>query len=195
MLVDLLAQYTISSITTTGAQNFTGSAAWPRYADGKGVRAFMVPSVVMGAGTPTVQLGYTRPTTGGTDSGRLTPASPSLPLINATAPVGSIPYSGTGVGKYGPFLPLQAGDPGIASVQTINFSATQTSGCENLVICYPLATIPVTTVGVAGEREFLNQLPSLPRIFDGANLAWLMYAGANTPVNSAYFGQVETVWG
>jgi hypothetical protein len=192
MLVDKLAQYTISSVTTTGAQNFTGAAAWPRYADGKGVRAYLVPSVVMGAGTPTATLSYTNPAS---TAGRLTPSTPSLPVITTTSPVGSIPYSGTGVGKYGPFLPLAAGDPGIKSVESINFSATMVSGCMNLVICKPLITIPVTTVGVAGERDFLNQLPSFPRVYDGANLQWLMYAGAATPVNSAFYGHLNTVWG
>lgn len=192
MLIDKLAQYTISSVTTTGAQNFTGSAAWPRYANGKGVRAYLAPSIVMGAGTPTVKLGYTNPAAA---SGRFTPSAPSLPVINTTSPVGAIPYSGTGIGKFGPFLPLQAGDNGILSVENINFSATMLSGCMNLVICKPLLTIPITTVGVAGERDFLNQLPSFPRIYDGANLQWLMYAGANTPVNSAFYGHVNTVWG
>jgi hypothetical protein len=192
MLVDVLAVYAVSSITTTGAQSFTGQASWPRYADGKGVRAYLVPSIVMGAGTPTVQLSYTNPAS---TAGRLTPSAPSLPVINTTSPVGAVPYAGTGVGKVGPFLPLASGDTGILSVQSINFSATMVTGCMNLVICKPLAQIPITTVGVAGERDFLNMLPSWPRIYDGACLSWLMYAGAATPVNSAYYGHLDTVWG
>jgi hypothetical protein len=192
MLIDILAVYPINTVTLTSVQNFLSQAAWPRYADGKGVRAYIVPSVVMGAGTPTVRLGYTNtvPT-----SGRLTPAAPSLPVMNATAPVGQIAYSGTGVGKYGPFIPLDAGDAGISSVQNIQLSATATSGCYNLVICKPIATLPITTVGVAAERDFLNMMPSLPRIYDGACLNWLMYAGALTPVNSAFYGHIDTVWG
>lgn len=192
MLVDQLAFYPIFPMTVTGSQSFTGQAAWPRYADGKGVRAYFTPSVVLGAGTPTVQLGYTNTTP---TAGRLTPAGPSLPIINTTAPVGQIAYSGTGVGKFGPFFPLQSGDAGIKSVETINFSATSTSGCGNLVICKPLAIIPFTTVGVAGERDFLNMLPSFPRIYDGANLTLLIYAGAAIPINSAFYGHIDTVWG
>lgn len=192
MLIDQIAVFPISTVTTTGAQTLLGTQTLPRYADGKGVRAYLVPSVVMGAGTPTVQLSYTNTAS---VSGRLTPAAPSLPIINATTPVGSIPYSGTGVGKYGPFLPLAAGDQGILSVQSVNFSATMTSGCMNLVLCRPLATLPITTVGVASERDFVNQLPSMPRVFDGANLQWLMYAGANTPVNSAFYGALDFAWG
>ena len=191
MLYDLLACYTITTTTLTSLQTFLSQAAWPRYADGKGVRAFLVPSIVMGAGTPTVQLGYTNTTP---TAGRLTPASPSLPLLNTTAPVGSIPYSGTGVGKYGPFLPLQSGDAGITSVQSIQFSATMTSGVMNLIICKPLAFLPITTVGVASERDFVNMLPSMPRIYDGAVIHAAMYAGAITPVNSGFAGHIDTVW-
>lgn len=192
MLIDVLATYAIASVTTTGAQTLTGQAAWPRYADGAGVQAFIVPSVVMGAGTPTYTLGYTNPAS---VASRLTPAAPALPTSTASAIVGSVPYSGTGAGKMGPFLPLQAGDTGIKSVQTISLSATHTSGCLNLVICKPLLAIPITTVGVAGERDLVNQLPSMPRIYDGANLQWLMYAGAATPANSAIYGSLDVAWG
>lgn len=192
MLIDKVAQFQISTVTTTGAQTLLGTQTLPRYADGKGLRAFLVPSVVMGAGTPTVQLSYTNTAS---VAGRLTPAAPSLPVINTTSPVGAIPYSGTGVGKYGPFLPMAAGDAGILSVQSVNFSATMVSGCMNLVLCRPLLTLPITTVGVAAERDLLNQLPSLPRIYDGADLHWLMYAGALTPVNSAFYGNLDFVWG
>ena len=192
MLYDMLACYTISSVTTTGPQNFTGQAPWPRYANGAGVRAFLVPSIVMGAGTPTVQLSYTNQNG---VAGQLTPSAQSLPVINTTAPMGSIPYSGTGLGKYGPFLPMAPGDSGIQSVQSINFSATMTTGCMVLVICRPLALIPVTTVGVAGERDFINMLPSMPTIFDGACLNWMCYAGAANPVNSSLYGHIDTVWG
>jgi hypothetical protein len=192
MLIDQVAMFTVSSVTTTGAQAFTGTQTLPRYATGAGLQAYIVPSVVMGAGTPTIQLSYTNV---GSTSGRLTPASPVLPTATTTSPVGSIIYSGTGAGKYGPFLPLAAGDTGILSVQSINLSATMTSGSLVLVLCKPLLTIPLTTVGVASERDLVNQLPSMPRIFDGANLQWLMYAGAATPVNTAYYGSVDAAWG
>lgn len=192
MLVDQLACYTIFPVTTTGSQSFTGQAAWPRYADGKGVQAYLATQIVAGAGTPTVQLGYTNtvPT-----SGRFTPAAPALPTITTTSTQASIPYSGTGAGKYGPFLPLQGGDQGISSVQTINFSATMTSGCVVLVICKPLLTLPITTVGVAGERDLVNQIPSMPRIYDGACLQWIYMAGAAIPQNSSYQGHLDFAWG
>jgi hypothetical protein len=35
--------------------------------------------------------------------------------------------------------------------------------------------MPITTTGVASERDLMNQVPSLPKIEDGANLQWMIY--------------------
>jgi hypothetical protein len=191
-LVDIIGFIPVSTVTTTGAQTILGTQTYPRYADGKGVMAFISPTVVMGAGTPTIQLNYTNPNS---TAGRLTPPTPALPTANATAPVGQILYSGTGAGKFGPFIPLQASDNGILSIQSINLSATMTSGVFSIVLCKPVGLpLPATTIGVACERDYLNQLPSMPIIPDGACLAWLQYAGVATPVNTPYFGSLQFVW-
>ena len=114
----------------------------------------------------------------------------------ASAGVGQILYSGTGAGKCGPFMPLQQGDNGILSIQSIQQSATMTTGVYAIVLCKLIGLpIPATTIGVPGERDFFNQLPSLPIIPDGACPSWLQYAGVNTPVNTPYFGSIQTVWG
>lgn len=157
---------------------------------GAGVQAFLTPSVVLGAGTPNIQLTYTN---AAGSTGRVTPVT--LPISNAAAPVGQIEYSGTGAGKYGPFMPMAAGDSGIRLVEQFNYNATHTSGTTNVVLCRPLMTLPMTTIGVAAERDFVNQLPSLPRVFDGACLVWLMYAGAASPVSSAFYGHLDFGWG
>lgn len=192
-LIDILAFIPVSTVTVTGAQSILGTQTLPRYANGKGVQAFITPVVAMGAGTPTLQLSYTNPDG---VAGRLTPVVPSLPIANASAPVGQILYSGTGAGKFGPMMPLQAGDNGILSIQSINQSATMTSGVYVIVLYKPIGPpMPYTTQGVPTERDFLNQVPSLPRIFDGACLSLLMYAGAATPVNSSFNGSLNTVWG
>jgi len=157
---------------------------------GAGVQAYLTPSVALGAGTPNVQITYTD---AAGNAGNTTPTT--LPISNATAPIGQIEYSGTGAGKFGPFIPLAAGDSGIRSVQQFNYNVTHTSGTTNLVLCRPLLTLPMTTVGVAAERDLVNQLPSMPRVYDGACLTWLMYAGAATPVTSAFYGHIDFGWG
>ncbi len=191
-LIDIIGFIPVSTVTTTGAQTILGSQTYPRYADGKGVKAFITPVVVMGAGTPTIQLNYTNPSS---VAGRLTPAAPSLPVANTTAPVGQILYSGTGVGKYGPGMPLQGGDNGILSIQSVNLSATMTSGVFAIVLYKEIGLpVPLTTQAVPGERDFFNQLPSMPIIPDGACLSWLQLAGAAHPVNTPYNFTLQTVW-
>ena len=196
MLVDRLGFYRINTVTTTGNQALDNTVPFPagRHTNGRGLRAYVVASVgaattAMGAGTPNIQITYTDQ---GGNTGNTTPAV--LPVGTTAAPKGSIVYSGTGAGKYGPFMPLAAGDSGIRSVEQFNLSSTYTSGQLNLVICRPLLTLPMTTIGVAAERDLLNQVPSLPRVYDGANLTWLMYAGAATPVNSAFYGHLDFGW-
>lgn len=192
-LVDIIGFIPVSTVTSTSAQTILGSQTYPRYADGKGVMAYIVPIVVTGAGTPTLTLSYTNPASA---SGRLTPSTPSLPIATATCPVGQIIYSGTGTGKFGPFMPLQAGDNGILSIQSITQSATMTSGVYAIVLCKPVGLpIPATTIGVPGERDFFSQIPSMPIIPDGACLNWLQYAGVATPVNTPYYGSIQSVWG
>ena len=189
MLVDLLGFYPVTTVTTAGAQTLNNTVTLPRYTDGAGVQAFVTPSTVMGAATPNISIGYTNSV--GTAS-RATPAT--LPIGNTAAAVTSIVYSGTGAGKYGPFMPLAAGDAGIKSVQSINLSASYVSGVLNLVLCKPLLTLPITTLGVTAERDLVNQFASMPKVYDGACLAWLMLAGAATPVASPLSGHLEFGW-
>lgn len=189
MLVDMLGFYPITTVTTTGAQTLNNTVTLPRYTTGAGVQAFLTPSTVMGAATPTITLNYTN--SAGV-AGKATPAT--LPIGNTAAAVTSIVYSGTGSGKYGPFIPLAAGDAGIRSVQSINLSASYVSGVLNLVLCKPIMTLPITTLGVTAERDLVNQFASMPRIYDGACLNWLMLAGAATPVASPLSGHLEFGW-
>lgn len=189
MLVDLLGFYPITSVTTITAQTLNNTVTLPRYANGAGVQAFLTPSTVMGAATPNLSINYTN---SAATAGRVTPAT--LPIGNTAAPVTQIVYSGTGAGKYGPFMPLQAGDAGIRSVQSVTISASYVSGVLNLVLCKPLLTLPITTLGVTAERDLVNQIASMPKVYDGACLAWLMLAGAATPVASPISGHLELGW-
>ncbi|MGL4638061.1 MAG: hypothetical protein ACRCWF_18930 [Beijerinckiaceae bacterium] len=191
-LIDIIGFITVSTVTINNAQAVIGPMVYPRYANGKGVKAFITPIVAMGAGTPSIQLGYTNPAG---VSGRLTPPSPSLPIANNAAPAGQILYSGTGVGKYGPSMPLQGGDNGILSLQTIQLSGSMTSGVFVIVLYKEIGLpLPLTTQGVPAERDYFNQQPSMPIIPDGACLSWLMLAGAATPVNTPYNMTIQTVW-
>lgn len=191
MAIDVLGWIRCDRIAVTATMS-VGTASLPRYTIGSGVQAFIVNTnaVPMGAATPTIQLQYVN--SDGV-AGRVTPAV--LPVCKTAAANGLILYSGTGAGKYGPFMPLQAGDSGIKYITGIQQSVSYVSGEYAIVLCKPLFTLPMTTIGVAAERDFMNQVPSLPRVYDGANIQFLLYSGANTPTNSAFYGHIDFAWG
>lgn len=118
--------------------------------------------------------------------------------INNTASdvVAHIPHSGVGAGKYGPFIPLQAGDYGIRQVDSLQFSAAQATAdaAVDVVVCKQIASIPLTTAFVAAERDLLNQLPSLPRVRDGACLMFMYHSGAVTASGTGFMGYCDFVW-
>lgn len=188
MLVDLLGFYRVTTTTLTTAQTLNNTVTLPRYTSGAGVQAFIFANnaTPLGAGVPNLSINYTN---SGSTAGRVTPTV--LPIGKTAAANGLIVYSGNGAGKFGPFLPLQGGDAGIKSIQSVTQSATYTSGEYSIGLCKPLLTLPITTQGVAAERDLMNQIPSLPRVYDGANLVWLMYSGAATPTNSSIAGHLD----
>lgn len=183
---------TAVSITSgTGSGVHTLNTLLPRYTSGAGVQAMMfnTNATPLGAATPNLSIGYTNSAQTGS---RATPTV--LPIGKTAAENGMIIYSGTGSGKYGPAMPLQAGDSGIAEVDTITCATSYVSGEFSVALYVPLLVLPITTLGVASERDLLNQVPSLPRVYDGANLQWLMYQGAAVPTNSSIVGALEFVW-
>jgi hypothetical protein len=164
----------------------------PRYGDGKGVQALTVNTTAFAtAGARTLQLTYVN--SGGTGA-RVTPASPALPTTTTVTPLLGITYSGTAAGKYGPFFPLQAPDAGIRYITNMITGGNLANG--ELALCFvrPLLTLPLTTIGVAAERDLVNQLPSMPRVYDGACLIWLMYSQLATPNNTAFYGHLDFGW-
>ena len=189
---DAVAGTNVVVTTSAGTGVHTLTAGLPRSTTGAGVECFSTVTTLLGAGTPTVALTYTDHLG---NLGNVTPTGLGLPIHKAVSPVGLIPYSGTGSGKFNPYFPLATGDDGIRSIQSINQNATQTSGAVAYCLAKEIASLPMSAVGVSGEREFLSMIPGLPIIEDGACLAWLLYNGAATPAASGFIGHVGIGWG
>jgi hypothetical protein len=184
---------TAVNITSTGTGTHTITTLLPRYTSGAGVQAFMWANNATPLGAATPNLSLSSYTNSAQTTGRATPTV--LPVGKTAAANGLVLYSGTGAGKYGPFMPLAAGDAGIAKVDNVQISVSYVSGEFSVGLCRPLLTLPMTTLGVAAERDLINQVPSLPRVYDGAALYWMIYHGANTPTNSAFYGHLDFAWG
>lgn len=190
MLVDMCLYYPGISLTSASAQTLTNGTSLSRYTGGAGLRAYMVVTTATGANTPTVALSYTD------QAGNASNSLPVTVALTASAIAGHVSHSGTAANNYGPFLPLAAGDTGIRSVQSITITTPHaTSGAAALVLCKPLASMPITTASVAAERNLLNHLPSLPQVQDGACLTWLYFAGAATAANTNIYGYCDFAWG
>jgi hypothetical protein len=91
-------------------------------------------------------------------------------------------------------MPLQAGDAGIAEINTIQNSVSYVSGEYSVALIKEITQVPLAVLGQAGERNLLNELPSLPRIYDGAALYFLWGSGAATPASSAFTGALNFIW-
>lgn len=179
-------------ITDAGTGTHTVNWLLPRYTNGAGVQAIFFNSnaTPLGAATPNLSLGYTNSTQ---TTSRATPTV--LPIGKTAASNSIILYTGaTGVGKYNYGVPLQSGDAGIAEINTIQNSTSYVSGEYTVALVKELARFPLSTLGLAAERNFVFEMPSLPRIYDGAALYFLYGSGVATPANSAFSGHLDIVW-
>lgn len=189
MLCDMQGYWPGINMNTLSAQTMLGSPTL-RYTNGVGCRLFLVARATTGAVAHNIAVSYsnTVPTAGRT--------LPVTVAATVSAIVPHIVHSGTAANNYGPFLPLASGDAGVSNVASVTLSAASgTASTAALVLARPLATLPLTTLAVAAERDLLNQFPSLPIIKDGACLHWLLFTGAATAAATSFFGAQETAWG
>jgi hypothetical protein len=184
---------TALAFSDDGTPTNTLTTILPRYTNGAGVNAFFFNNnaTPMGSGTP--NLYFPSYTNAAQTAGR---ATPTVYPVGKTAGINSlILHTGaTTAGKYNFSVPLQAGDTGIASIEQIRNDATYTSNEYSVAMYKELARFPISTLGLAAERNFLYEMPSLPRIYDGAALYWVIISGVATPANSAFSGHLDVVW-
>ena len=189
--IDLVgyAKLTTTNVSTAGAKTITmtpiGSTAAnvDRYPEGEGLRMFVASYAAMGANAPTMQVTYTN--SAGT-AGKTTQAGI---VSTASATSGILLNSGNAANKVGPFLNLAAGDTGVKDIQTLTWGGTaHASGSVFIGLCKPLCMpIPVPATGLYNMVDFVNTLPSMPRLRNGANVQFLIFAtGATTAAATLY---------
>ena len=186
---------TVIAYTDAGTGTHTLTVQMPRYADGVGCEAFFVAQTQPTAGGPNLTASsYT--STAGT-AGRAFQGSPTMGAT-ADAYATRILHSGNAAGRYGPFLPRQGGDTGIKSIESFTWSAGTAytgTGVVALCIARPLADIVIPVSGMWSERDLVNQLPSLPQVYDGACLGWLLFSTGATTNNSPFNAAIDFAWG
>jgi hypothetical protein len=198
-LIDLhgYAKLTTTNVSTTGAKVITmtpiaaGASTYDRYPNGDGLRIAVAAIAAMGANAPTMQVTYTNQA--GT-AGRVTLAGC---VSTASATNGTILNSGNAANKYGPFLPLAAGDSGVRDIESLTWGGTaHASGSVAVLLCKPLGSpIPIPASGLYSVFDYVNTLPSFPRLRNGANLTALVYNTGATTSGGTFFMAADYGWG
>jgi hypothetical protein len=182
MAIDLVGFVPLSgtNVSTTGTKTVTMTALansgskGDRYPNGQGLRLFVAADTALGANAPTCIINYLD--TGGNAGATTTFTS------TASLPVGALLNTGAAANKYNPFLPLAAGDTGVSDIVSLVWAGTaHASGTVIIGLCKPLWTIPVPATGLYNKVDFVNALPSMRKIPDGANIQFLLFqTGATT---------------
>ncbi len=189
LLQDMQCYWPGFSMASNASQAFTGGAPTLRYTNGVGCRLYLTITSTSGATAHNLSVSYTD------QGGNAGQALPVTVACTASAIVPHITHSGTAANNYGPYLPLAAGDYGVQAVASAQLSASSTAGTAALVLARPLAYIPLTTASVASIVDYLNMLPSLPVVKDGACLTFLLFAGAAVGASTNFYGATGVVWG
>ena len=183
-----------TNVTTTGTKTVTmtaigsSGAKVDRYANGEGLRMYISASGALGANAPTCIVNYLD--TAGNAGATTTFTS------TASATNGSIINTGAAANKYNPFLPLAAGDTGISDIVSVVWAGTaHASGTVIVHLVKPLWAIPVPATGLYSKIDFVNAIPSMRQIKDGANIRFILFQTGATTSGGTIFVDFDYAYG
>lgn len=188
-LLDYIGFYGFIDESVLDEQFLDNTTPLPRHADGRGVQ--MMPIVVAGqTGGQTFTVKYTNQD-GVTD--RVTPpVTMSTQFVNGTI-LHSMQAAAANANN-GPFMPLQIGDTGVRSVESVTIGGIGDVGLFSLVLVKPLATFALRGIDAATEVDYLTDMASMPQIADDAYLNFIALPNG-TLSGAPIHGIIETSWG
>lgn len=153
LLADLLVAAGNINANATGAQA-VNTVALTRYTTGVGVMMIMEVTTALGATASNVTISYTNtvPT-----SGRSTGA---IAMTTSCITFRTQPVAG------GILIPLQAGDLGVRSVETVTFSAAMLAGVLAILLYMPLVLMPTLAITTYVERSTPGMLGGITQLVD-----------------------------
>lgn len=188
-LMDYIGFYPFIDESVLDEQFMDNTLAPTRYADGAGVQ--LMPVVVAGqTGGQPFTVKYTN--SAGVPDRVTQSAVMSTQFVNGTI-LHSMQASAT-YPNNGPFLPLQAGDSGVRSVQSVTMGGIGDVGLFALVLAKPLASISLYGIDAATEVDYYTDFATMPEIQDDAYLNFLALPNG-TLSGAPIIGLLETTWG
>ena len=186
MLLDYLMFYPFIDQGDTTEQLFDNTQLLTRYTTGAGVQ---IMPVVVGAqtGGQTFQCSYTNQSgvAGRTTS---TAAMTTAQSVNGTI----LTTARAQAGCAGPFLPLQEGDTGVRSIESVTCNGADV-GLFTLVLVKPLAQLSIRGIDAPVELDFLRDFPAMPQIQDDAYLSFLCCPSGSLAA-TAIHGDITVAW-
>lgn len=186
-----------TDVTGTGSRTITmtaigsSGAKVDRYPNGKGLRAFFSTEVAPTAGGPNLTVfGYN-------DTAGAAKTCPVTVGFSATPVIGAVPHSGGAATRYAPFIPMAAGSTGISDLTNFTLTGgTAYTGSGQLVLhlVKPLWGIPLPASGVHSVADFINALPNMAKIPDGACVQWLLMNTGATTANAPLLVEHAHAW-
>ena len=101
--------------------------------------------------------------------------------------------SGAAYENNGPFLPLQRGDSGVRSIESVTIGGVGDVGLFSLVLVKPFAAFNLYGIDAACETDYFTDSAAMPEIKDDAYLNLIALPNgtlSGAPIN----GILETTW-
>lgn len=188
-LLDYIGFYGFIDESVLDEQPLDNTEPLPRHASGIGVQ--MMPVVVAGqTGGQPFTVSYTNQD--GVAGRTTTSVAMGTQFVNGT--ILHSMQAGASYPNSGPFLPLQRGDSGVRSVQSVTIGGTGDVGLFALVLVKPIASISIRGIDAATEIDYLTDMASLPVIEDDAYLNFIALP-SGTLSGAPIHGVIETTWG
>lgn len=188
LMLDYLLFYPFVDMSVTDPQPLVNTVTLPRYTSGVGVQIMAVQVAAQsGSGNPQFFCTYT-------NSDGVTGRTTRTVACNTTVVTGAIITSASATNSsVGPFLPLQSGDKGVKSIQSVTF-LTPDIGLIALVLVQTIENITLRTIDAPVERVPVVDFFDLPQIQDDAYLNLICCPNASLAA-TAFHGSLQTVWG
>lgn len=161
----------------------------PRYTDGKNVQILPV-SVASRVGGFAFNVTYTNQdgVAGRVSKSVIENANTTLGVIATSHPAGA-----AGVYNYCEFIPLQEGDTGVQSIESVNMISGDV-GLVSLILVRPLAETELKEITAPHEKDFFISGGKLPEIKDDAFLN-LICLPVGSLAATGLIGSIKVIWG
>lgn len=187
ILCDYLLYYPFIDEGTTDLQTLTNGVSLPRYTSGEGVRIMAV-SVAARTGGQTFNVTYTN------SDGVAGRTTRTVIQNTATANGHIVSTQNNNASAAGPFLPLQEGDTGVRSIDSVQMISGTDVGLFTLVLVKPLVTTQIRGIDAPTEYDpLLHSGLQLPVIENDAYLNWLCLPQGSLAA-TAFHGDLLVTW-